>query len=149
MGKSRGARKKLHVPSIREVVIEEARDIGKEGIPFFHISKFLTYIGPKYRQRAFENGHYRSKYCTRVRDSAVDVRRLQTIAVATLKSLGFTKIKYSRFQTRVGRYGHRFKTQQAMWCSPGKKLPPSAFAKFSSRVNFEIGRVKQKEEREQ
>ena len=136
MGRSRGARKKLHVPSIREVVTAEFGNMKEEGgIPFFHIKAFLKYIGPKYRQRAFENGHYKSKYSTRHRELKIDENRLQTIAVATLRSLGFTKVKYSRVQTRVGRYGHRFKTQQAMWCFPGKELPPSAFAKYSAAMN--------------
>lgn len=135
MARSRGSRKKLHVPSIREVVKEEIESI-QDGIQFFNLNKFLSYIGPLYRQKAFENGHYGTKYTTHCRESKIDVMRLQTIAVATLKSLGCQSRNYGRMHVRIGRYGHRFKKNQHMWFLPGYELPPSQYQKWSNRINL-------------
>jgi len=147
MGRSRGAGKKLCWTSLRQVISKEL--LNWEGPPFLHIHSFTRYIAPMYWEQAIHNGHYNLyRGYKGGKHTHLILERLLVPAARILKSLGCKKIIYGRAQSREDRFGHRFSKGQAMWLLPNAELPPSAFANFSNIMNLELGRAKQKKERE-
>jgi hypothetical protein len=133
---SRGACRKLHWQSLRELVQETIADW--EGPPFFTLDGFIDHIHDDYWARGRSHGHYRGSGIYDIR------RRLRSPVGVLLRGWNFERQTYGRLQPRRDRFGFLITRGISFWSFPDCELPPSDIRRITSLQN--LGKLEGEEE---